>query len=115
MRLGRFGRQERTRPREVDVARVARDRSIPGIQIVDVRELDEWRDGHIPGAIHIPLGELAGRRSELDPDRPIVTVCRSGKRSLNAAQQLTQAGFPAVASMAGGMLAWRHDNQPVER
>jgi len=110
-----FGRGERSKPREVDVARLARDRPIPGVQVVDVREPDEWRGGHLSGAIHIPLGELVLRQSELDPERPVVTVCRSGTRSLKAVQLLTQAGFPTVTSLAGGMLAWQDAKQPVER
>lgn len=110
-----FGRNERSKPLEVDVARLARDRTIPGIQIVDVREPDEWRGGHLPGAIHIPLGELVVCQSELDPERPVVTICRSGARSLKAVRLLKQAGFEDATSLAGGMLAWQAANQPVER
>jgi len=70
------------------------------VQIIDVRERDESEGplGHIPGAKLIPLGELAGRMSELARDRPIVTVCRSGGRSAQAAVLLQRAGFSAVAN-----------------
>ncbi len=85
-------------------------------QIVDVREPDEFSGalGHIAGARPIPLGELAARSSELDPRRPVVTVCRSGSRSARASSLLEKAGFAQVANLAGGMLRWRAEGQPVE-
>lgn len=110
-----FGRGERSNSLEIDVARVAGDRTTKGLQIIDVREPDEWQSGHIPGAIHIPLGELGARFAEIDPERAIVTICRSGRRSLSAAKQLHKAGFGDVKSLAGGMLAWQRSTQPVER
>ena len=84
-------------------------------QLVDVRELDEWVEGHAPGAALIPLGELEARRGELDTARPVVTVCRSGRRSLTAAEILLEAGFRDARSLAGGMVAWRDAGLPVER
>ncbi|MFD1834599.1 rhodanese-like domain-containing protein [Brachybacterium rhamnosum] len=90
---------------EVDVRRV-RD------QIVDVREDGEVTEGMIPGAIHIPLGQLAARVGELDRERPVVTVCRSGKRSALAAEELSGAGFRAD-TMGGGMTAWQAAGLPT--
>jgi rhodanese-related sulfurtransferase len=79
------------------------------IVLLDVREPEEWRSGHAPGALHIPLGELA-------PDRVtgggIVVVCRSGNRSGKAAVLLAQSGV-AVRNMSGGMQAWAADGLPV--
>ncbi len=89
----------------------------PGpVQIVDVREKEEFSGpmGHIPGAIFIPLGSLAGRLDELDRERPVVAVCRAGSRSAQAVVILTQAGFPAVANLTGGMLRWRAEGHAVE-
>ncbi|GIW07246.1 MAG: sulfurtransferase [Dehalococcoidia bacterium] len=86
-----------------------------GAQIVDVREPDEWQEGHIPGATLIPLGELARRAGELDRSKEVIAVCRSGRRSVTAARLLEQAGFPAVSSLAGGMLAWTTAGLPVRR
>jgi len=74
-------------------------------QIVDVREADEVAAGMIAGARHIPLGELRTRMGELDKSRPVVAVCRSGRRSAAAADQLAAAGFTAY-TMTGGMLDW---------
>ena len=99
---------------ETDVARTARARAGGGTQIVDVREPDEWAAGHIPGALHIPLGDLGRRMGELRADRPVITVCRSGRRSLSAAEALLKSGFVDAASLAGGMIAWNNAKQPVE-
>ena len=86
------------------------------IQIVDVRERDEFAGplGRIRGATLIPLGELAGRLDELSRDRPVVAVCRSGARSAQASVLLSKSGFGSVANLAGGMLRWRAEGNPVE-
>jgi glyoxylase-like metal-dependent hydrolase (beta-lactamase superfamily II)/rhodanese-related sulfurtransferase len=86
------------------------------IQIVDVREPDEYDGslGHIHGAKLIPLGSLAARAGELARDRPVVAVCRSGARSAQASVLLQRAGFTEVANLAGGMLRWRAEGLPVE-
>lgn len=78
---------------------------------LDVREAQEWEDGHIPGATWIPLGELPQRLGELPMDREIIVVCRSGGRSAVATKLLLAAGFRA-ANLRGGMLEWRGE---VER
>lgn len=75
------------------------------LYIVDVRTIGEFRSGHIPGAKLIPLGELANRLSEIPKNQPVVTVCRSGSRSLSAARQLKKAGYD-VYNMTGGMMRW---------
>jgi glyoxylase-like metal-dependent hydrolase (beta-lactamase superfamily II)/rhodanese-related sulfurtransferase len=86
------------------------------VQVVDVREPAEFtgRLGHIPGAVLVPLGHLAASAAALDRGRPVVTVCRSGARSAQAARQLGAAGWPMVANLAGGMLRWRDQGHPVE-
>jgi sulfur dioxygenase len=85
-------------------------------QVVDVRERHEFDGplGRIPGARCIPLGELPARTAELTRDRPVVTVCRSGARSAQAAVLLSKAGFADVANLAGGMLRWRAESLNVE-
>jgi sulfur dioxygenase len=86
------------------------------IQIIDVREPHEFTDalGHIHGARLIPLSQLAARAGEIDRERPVVTVCRSGARSAQATVLLNKAGFTQVANLAGGMLRWRANLLPVE-
>lgn len=88
----------------------------PAVQILDVREPEEFDGplGHIPGAILIPLGELAERARELARDRPIVAVCRAGSRSAQATVILREAGFTEVANLAGGMLRWRAEVHSIE-
>jgi rhodanese-related sulfurtransferase len=86
------------------------------VQLVDVREQDEYSGplGHIRGARLIPLGELGQRAGELERERPIVSVCRSGARSAQAVVLLQKAGFGQVANLSGGMLRWRASGYPVE-
>ena len=81
----------------------------PAPQIVDVREAREFTGalGHIRDARLVPLADLPARMGELDRTRPVVTVCRSGARSAQAALQLATAGFTDVANLGGGMLRWR--------
>ena len=73
--------------------------------LLDVRHRDEWDAGHIEGAQHIPLGELAARLDELPRDRVVVCVCRSGGRSDTAARGLSRMGVEAE-NLDGGMQAW---------
>ena len=76
--------------------------------IVDVREDSEWKEQHIPGAIHIPLAQLKGRLSELKQyqNSPVITQCKSGRRSAQALEVLKSAGFSKVYNMDGGIMAW---------
>jgi rhodanese-related sulfurtransferase len=85
--------------------------------LVDVCEPNEYREGHIPRAINIPLSQLEERVKELEKykDRPVVLCCRSGNRSLKAATRLKRHGFAKVYSLAGGLLAWQRENLPVEK
>lgn len=89
----------------VDVAEL---RSQPSDALVlDVREPEEYAHGHVPGAINLPQAELASRLDEVPRDRPLLLVCRSGVRSLRAAQFLRQVGFDRVANVRGGTQAWQ--------
>ncbi len=84
-------------------------------RFIDVRELHELGAplGHVPGTRWIPLRELARASSELDPRVPFVLLCRSGRRSGAAARYLADLGFLHVASVTGGMLAWRQASLPT--
>jgi hydroxyacylglutathione hydrolase len=83
--------------------------------IVDVREPWEFVSGHIPGALLIPLGELAGRIAELDTSRPTAVVCASGNRSQSAAALLGQQGFQKVYNLADGMHGWQMAGFKISR
>jgi rhodanese-related sulfurtransferase len=72
-----------------------------------VRTSEEFRAGHIEGAMHIPLGDLARRASEIPRDRPVATICEAGYRSSLAASVLAGAGLDSLINVTGGMSAWR--------
>lgn len=75
--------------------------------VLDVRTLPEWRSGHMPRAIHIPMDELVARCRELDPDAETLVICAHGIRSAAAGQWLAQAaGFDDVATVRHGMSGW---------
>lgn len=99
---------------ETTVDEVVNGLETGAVRIIDVRERDEWLEGHIPGSVLIPMSELADRVQEIDPTAPIVTVCRVGARSLYVAEALLEAGFPKVKSLAGGINAWVMSGQPLE-
>ncbi|WP_075526822.1 rhodanese-like domain-containing protein [Sporosarcina ureilytica] len=75
------------------------------LNMVDVREEEEVALGMVPGAQHIPLGEIPARLDELDKDTQYVMICRSGGRSGNACNFLSEQGYD-VMNMTGGMLDW---------
>jgi len=87
-------------------------REFERFQVVDVRYPNEWEAGHIDGAVHIPLDYVLDRVEELYRGRPIVTVCRSGSRSAEAAKDLAREGFD-VQNLEGGMQAWAAQGLPV--
>ncbi|CAM3995233.1 sulfurtransferase TusA family protein [Alkalicoccus chagannorensis] len=76
------------------------------IQLVDVREEAEYAFSHIPGAVSAPLGELDAKMEELDKDKPVYVVCRTGTRSDLAAQKLSDAAFKEVFNVVPGMSSW---------
>jgi rhodanese-related sulfurtransferase len=83
-----------------------------GAFVLDVREHDEWDAGHIAGAVHIPLGELGARYTELERGQPLFVICRSGNRSAYAAQALAGAGWDA-RNVSDGMTGWQAAGRPM--
>src|SRR5689334_15029034 len=81
---------------------------------VDVRERDEYEQGFIPGALHIPRGNLESRIERAVPDRdtPVVVYCASGSRSAFSTRTLTELGYTDVVSMAGGFDRWKQAGHP---
>lgn len=84
-----------------------------GAQLIDVRADHEWEAGHIAGATHLPLDELAERAGEIDRDRPVVLYCRGGNRSSMATAALAEAGYDAV-KLSEGIVGWQEDDLPIE-
>jgi hydroxyacylglutathione hydrolase len=76
------------------------------VTVVDVRTAAEWSEGHIPGAVHVPLAQLTSQLSELRARQPIVTYCQSGARSTLAASVLRAAGIIDVSNAEGGFDEW---------
>jgi hydroxyacylglutathione hydrolase len=83
--------------------------------VIDVRHDSEWNSGHLPAAVHIPLGQLTDRLSELPQRRPLVTQCQSGARSAIAASLLRRAGFADVSNLVGGYSAWEQAGLPISK
>jgi glyoxylase-like metal-dependent hydrolase (beta-lactamase superfamily II)/rhodanese-related sulfurtransferase len=85
------------------------------VHVLDVRQPAELTGelGHIEGAQHIPLGELRERMREVPDDKPVVAVCRSGRRSAQAALILESGGYGRVANLTGGMIQWRARGLPA--
>ncbi len=83
--------------------------------LLDVREEFEWKAGHLPGAEHIPLGQLDERAVDVDRNRVVVVYCTSGIRSIDASYVLKRQGFPRVSSLAGGIDGWTEAGNPVEQ
>ena len=108
--------QTRSEISEID-ANQARGRIESGEPVVvDVREQDEWDEGHIPGAVHVPRGHLESRIERLAPDpaRPVVIYCSAGNRSAFAAKTLAELGYEDVVSLAGGFTDWKRNGFPVQ-
>jgi molybdopterin/thiamine biosynthesis adenylyltransferase/rhodanese-related sulfurtransferase len=108
--------QVRSEISEIDATH-ARERIDSGEPVVvDVREQDEWDEGHVPGAVHVPRGHLESRIERLAPDtsRPVVVYCSAGNRSAFAAKTLTDLGYEDVVSLAGGFTDWKRNGFPVQ-
>ncbi|MGH9881074.1 MAG: rhodanese-like domain-containing protein [Pyrinomonadaceae bacterium] len=83
------------------------------IQIVDVREANEVAIAKIPNTIHIPLGQVTNRMSEIDPNRETVVHCKGGVRSAMAIQALKRSGFTGdLTNLKGGITAWSNEVDP---
>ncbi len=85
--------------------------------LIDVREDNEFKDGHIIDARHIPLGKLGDHMEELEQFRnqPIVVSCRSGHRSASACARLRKNGFETVYNLKGGIMAWQSAGLPLQK
>ena len=109
-------RQIKSRIDEVDPAEV-REQASNGAVVVDVREVDEWSTGHIPGAKHVPKSYLESRIEGAAPDRSqhVILYCQSGNRSAWAARTLIEdLGYENVESMTGGITLWKDRGYDVE-
>jgi rhodanese-related sulfurtransferase len=86
-------------------------------QLLDVRTLREWHNGHLVGALNIPVTELLSKIDKFtffNKDKPVVAICLSAHRSIPAVRLLRRHGFQDVAQLAGGMIAWRRHGLPEQ-
>jgi rhodanese-related sulfurtransferase len=85
--------------------------------VIDVREDNEYRAGHIVNALHVPTSQMgtANGRLEKYKDRPMILYCRSGQNSARLGSRLRRHGFGAVYNLKGGMLAWQNANLPTSK
>ncbi len=99
--------------REVDTATADELRQQPGAVVLDVREPDEYQQGAIPGALHIPRGQLESNIESrvTDHDAPVIIHCASGVRSAFAAKTLAELGYTDVVSVAGGFNRWKDEDR----
>lgn len=93
-------------PLEIDVVEAARLTKLPSTVLLDVRESYEYADCHVPGSLHIPMGQIPGRLADLPPDRHILVLCHAGVRSLRVTRFLRDNNLPLASNIAGGIAAW---------
>ena len=101
----------------IEIDELRRRQNEGRLLLIDVRGPDEFNapPGHLPGAINIPLPELADRTAELAAhDQPVVLVCKTDRRSANAAAILLEAGLPNVAVLRGGTDGWHERGLPLD-
>ncbi len=80
-------------------------------KVIDVREVHEYKRGHIKGAVNVPLSQLQQRMGDIPKDRTVYLYCHSGMRSKQAAKQLGRNGYTDIAHLRGGMMSWSGPTQ----
>ena len=102
--------------KECDVLELDREmkESGGGCVLVDVREYAEYAGGRVPGTKLIPLGEVERRSTEIDREKRVFLICRSGRRSAEAQAKLARLGFSDVRNVRGGFEVWKSSGLPVE-
>src|SRR5512134_1951806 len=83
--------------------------------VLDVRTPEEFAAGHVPGAVNVPHDQLANRLAEVPRDKDVVVYCRSGRRSLIAADILATNGFKRVSHLEGDIIAWQEKARPIAK
>jgi molybdopterin/thiamine biosynthesis adenylyltransferase/rhodanese-related sulfurtransferase len=100
---------------EIDEVDAGAAQALEGAVWIDVREADEWQEGHLPGAVHVPRGYLESRVEGVAPHRstPVVLYCASGARSAFSAKTLQELGYENVHSLAGGFTDWKRNGLEI--
>ncbi len=100
--LSRLGIKQIT-PRELDQKK--------GMMLLDVRTNKEYEQGHIPGAVHVPLSDIGDRVKKLKKDKDLVVYCRNGNQSIWAIKRLMGMGYKNLYNLKGGYNAWKRNHQ----
>ena len=113
-RFNQLASDAKTRVREVSAAEASQEQA-QGAVLIDVRESDEFENGHAQGAIHLSKGvvELGIEETVPNVSTPIILYCGGGSRSAIAADNLQKMGYTNVASLAGGLRAWKSEGLPT--
>ncbi len=85
------------------------------VQVLDVRNADEFAAGHLRQSRHIPVDQLDARAAELDKARPVLVICQTGPRARRGAALLRRAGFPEVFILDGGYQEWQAQGLPIAK
>lgn len=107
--LRRFGTPQ------IDVAELDALLQQGAIRVLDVREDHEFKRGHVPGAIHVPVKRLPQRVDKLKRDKPYAVICAHGNRSRGATDYLVDQGFEGAVSVKGGTSAWARSGRAIVR
>ncbi len=100
---------------ETDAQGIAEKVQQGEVTVLDVRQAHEWKEGHIPGATHIPLDILPDKLDEVPTDKPVVVQCRSGGRSAVGVSLLQAKGVTEVQNLRGGIMGWARAGLPMEK
>ena len=102
--------------KEVDASELAQrlHAQSDDIHVIDVREMNEYTAGTMPGAKAIPMATVPVRMNELEQDKELVVICRSGARSAQVCMFLQQQGFENVFNLRGGLMSWARSGLPIE-
>jgi hydroxyacylglutathione hydrolase len=96
------------------LAQVTSQLRADGVTVLDVRGEEEWKSGHLPGSLNIPIGSLDGRVNQIPRDHPVIVHCQTGARAAIAASLLCARGLSDVRVFTGGFAQWRSAGQVVE-
>ena len=100
---------------QIDVAELDTLLKQGSVRVLDVRETSEFRSGHVPGAVNVPVKRLPEQVGKLKRDKPYAVICQSGSRSKGATNLLLDQGFEGAVSVRGGTSAWARSGRPIVR
>ena len=101
--------------KQVSVEQASAATAKTNAQFIDVRTVEEYKSGHAPGTVNMPLDALESELARLDPNKPVYVICQTGRRSQKGAELLNQKGFGEVYNVEGGTSAWTAANLPLEK